>query len=76
MVNPHASYDGSGTPSPPGCADPEAVDTYRRHLPHWRIESAVYFLTWRVRRGEAKLAPHERTAVVSACVISLGNATS
>ncbi len=28
MVNPHAPYDGTGTPSPPGRADSQAVDDH------------------------------------------------
>ena len=48
----------------------EPVDTrnvvfhgYRRNLPHWRLENAVYFVTWRLHRGQRDLSPEERTVV-------------
>lgn len=37
---------------------------YRRRLPHWRIEGATYFVTWRLHRGRCRLHPSERDLVV------------
>ena len=41
---------------------------YRRHLPHWRIEEAdtIYFVTWRLSRGQASLTLVERDVVARA----------
>ena len=39
---------------------------HRRHLPHWRSENAVYFVTWRLHRDQAPLSAVERSSVVSA----------
>jgi REP element-mobilizing transposase RayT len=41
---------------------------YRRHLPHWRIDSPgiVYFATWHLAVGQPVLRPDERDAVASA----------
>jgi REP element-mobilizing transposase RayT len=39
---------------------------YRRRLPHWRNNGAVYFTTWRLNKDQAELAPAEREFVVSA----------
>lgn len=36
---------------------------YRRRLPHWRLEGATYFVTWRLHRRQGDLTPHERTMV-------------
>ena len=36
---------------------------YRRKLPHWRLDGATYFVTWRVGRGQTDLEPSERTCV-------------
>ncbi|MEO8636638.1 MAG: transposase [Gemmatimonadales bacterium] len=37
---------------------------YRR-LPHWRLDGATYFVTWRLHRLQRPLTPAERTLVVS-----------
>lgn len=39
---------------------------YRRHLPHWRVEGATYFVTWRIHATQGELTPDERTLVVNA----------
>ncbi len=39
---------------------------YRRKLPHWRMEGAAYFVTWRVGEGHTDLTPAERTIVADA----------
>ena len=39
---------------------------YRRDLPHYREESAVYFVTWRTMKGVRDLEPAERTIVSEA----------
>ncbi|MCC6361727.1 MAG: transposase [Phycisphaerales bacterium] len=39
---------------------------YRRRLPHWRLDGATYFLTWRVFPGQHDLTPEERTFVAGA----------
>lgn len=44
----------------------ESFRTYRRRLPHWRASEAVYFVTWRLARGQRELAPSERTIVMTA----------
>ncbi|MDY0059585.1 MAG: transposase [Myxococcota bacterium] len=36
---------------------------YRRVLPHWRIEGATYFVTWRLLAGSSPLDPEERSIV-------------
>ena len=46
-------------------ADDE-LRVYRRRLPHWRLDGAPYFVTWRVERGQPDLAPDERTCVSEA----------
>ena len=38
---------------------------YRRNLPHWREDDVVYFVTWRLARAQAELAPDERELVAS-----------
>ena len=45
---------------------PMGLQIYRRKLPHWRLEESVYFLTWRLHRGQPELSPSERSAIVSA----------
>ena len=42
------------------------LSIYRRKLPHWRMDGAIYFVTWRLRKNQPLLRPVERTAVVSA----------
>jgi len=39
---------------------------YRRHLPHWRMQGAVYFVTWRVHPKQTELRDFERTLVADA----------
>jgi len=39
---------------------------YRRRLPHWRLPSSIYFLTWRLAKRQPPLAPKERDVVASA----------
>ncbi len=46
-------------------SSPELV-SYRRNLPHWRLQGSIYFVTWRLRRGQPELLPEERQAVLRA----------
>src|SRR4030095_1094078 len=39
---------------------------YRRRLPHFRLEDATYFVTWRIARGAPDLSPAERTCIAAA----------
>jgi REP element-mobilizing transposase RayT len=39
---------------------------YRRRLPHWRVDGAIYFVTWRVAKGGGDLNPAERAIVAEA----------
>jgi REP element-mobilizing transposase RayT len=39
---------------------------YRRHLPHWRLEQATYFVTWRLAKGQPELDSGERDLVMAA----------
>jgi REP element-mobilizing transposase RayT len=39
---------------------------YRRCLPHWRLEEACYFVTWRLRPEQPDLQPPERELVFRA----------
>lgn len=39
---------------------------YRRNLPHWRLEGASYFVTWRLYPGRPVLDPEERAEVMQA----------
>jgi len=39
---------------------------YRRRLPHWRIDSSIYFVTWRLAKSQPLLREEERTVVVDA----------
>jgi REP element-mobilizing transposase RayT len=41
---------------------------YRRRLPHWRADEAIYFVTWRIAEGQLDLASEERDLVASALV--------
>ncbi len=38
-------------------------DVYRRQLPHWRADTVIYFVTWRLHKGNVPLSPEERTVV-------------
>jgi len=44
----------------------ESFYIYRKQLPHWRQESAAYFLTWRSHKTQPELTPAERTLVSDA----------
>jgi len=44
------------------------IRRYRRHLPHWRMEGATYFVSWHLHRGQADLAPTERGIVLDTVV--------
>jgi len=37
---------------------------YRRKLPHWRTDGAVYFVTWRLAKHQPCLGAEERAIVV------------
>ncbi|MFZ0889757.1 MAG: transposase [Candidatus Binataceae bacterium] len=39
---------------------------YRRRLPHWRAEEAVYFVTWRLHKTQPELSADERAMVAAA----------
>jgi len=39
---------------------------YRRRLPHWRVDGAIYIVTWRAERGVPDLDGAERDQVLSA----------
>lgn len=39
---------------------------YRRRLPHWRLEGATYFVTWRLHRRQGDLTAAERNLVAKA----------
>ena len=45
---------------------PMNINIYRRNLPHWRLEGATYFITWRLQRNQPPLRPEERTLVQTA----------
>jgi REP-associated tyrosine transposase len=38
---------------------------YRRRLPHWRLDGAIYFVTWRLTRGWPDLDGAERDTILS-----------
>ena len=46
----------------PTMRDPDFF-IYRRDLPHWRLSSAIYFVTFRVRRPQRDLGFEERSVV-------------
>ena len=45
---------------------PDGPLFFRRRLPHWRVDAATYFVTWRLQRTQSDLTPDERTLVVAA----------
>jgi REP element-mobilizing transposase RayT len=45
---------------------PPEFTIYRRRLPHWRLEGATYFVTWRLQKEQPDLSAAERTLVASA----------
>ena len=42
---------------------PPATHIYRRFLPHWRIDGAVYVVTWRLHQDQVRLSVLERQQV-------------
>jgi len=44
------------------------IERYRRHLPHWRMDGATYFVSWHLHRGQVELAPAERDLVLRSLV--------
>jgi len=46
--------------------DKDSPFCYRRRLPHWRQNRAVYFVTWRLHPQQPPLQPQERDIVVAA----------
>jgi len=40
------------------------VTFYRHRLPHLRVDGAIYFVTWRLGRGQADLSERERDCIV------------
>ncbi len=42
------------------------MEGYSRFLPHWRVEGATYFVTWRLNPKQSALDPNERTIVANA----------
>ncbi len=43
-----------------------SLEIYRRRLPHWRLNGATYFVTWRIHPEQDILKPAERATVQSA----------
>lgn len=41
----------------------EELVIYKRRLPHWRLEGAVYFVTWRLQPSQYELKPEERSII-------------
>jgi len=39
---------------------PTHLHIYHRFLPHWRLDGAVYFVTWRLERDQQSLTVSER----------------
>ena len=44
----------------------------RRTLPHWRLDGAIYFVTWRLDSSQPPLAPAERSLVRDALLFAAG----
>lgn len=44
----------------------ENIEIYRRHMPHWRADHVIYFITWRLHKACRQLSSDERTLVVDA----------
>jgi putative transposase len=42
------------------------LTTYRRKLPHWRMEGCIYFVTWRLAKNQPAVHPEKRTIVENA----------
>ena len=43
-----------------------SFEIYYRNLPPWRLEGAVYFLTWRIHKFQRILGSAEKDLIVSA----------
>jgi REP element-mobilizing transposase RayT len=43
-----------------------SVRKYRRQLPHWRMEDAVYLVGWRLSKYQEPLQDAERSVVANA----------
>ena len=46
--------------------------TYRRRLPHWRLDGSIYFVTWRLAFGQPDLNDAERQLVADALLFFNG----
>jgi len=46
--------------------DTTGLTNYRRKLPHWRDQGAIYFITWRLAKNQPPLEPDERTLCADA----------
>ena len=55
-----------GQASVPASPNMEDFSIYRRRLPHWRLDGATYFVTWRLQPGLAPLLPAERQVIYCA----------
>lgn len=44
----------------------DGVTFHRNHLPQWRLDGGVYFVTWRLQRAGDHLSPAERSLVADA----------
>ena len=42
------------------------LQIYRRRLPHWRRDKAIYFVTWRMPTDQSPLSAQERDSVAAA----------
>ena len=60
-------------PQPGGTGVPPVLSEKitRRHLPHWQIAGATYFLTWRCADG-VTLSEAERDIVLAASATGMG----
>lgn len=59
-----ASVPADAEPKQSNPTDPaRGFRAARRRLPHWTLEGATYFLTWRLHPGQAPMSPGERTMV-------------
>lgn len=70
IPNPPSVGRASLPATPPAIVTPDCrgvwFDGYRRRLPHFRLEGATYFVTWRLSPGQCDLTPDERSLVQSA----------
>ena len=51
--------------APADCLSRDAFLIYKRKLPHWRMDGATYFLTWRLNKRQEELRPEERQLIIS-----------